>query len=75
MGGEEFPMRKVRVLTDFVALYRGRTVSEAVLVAVSAEPQLVSRFVSELLVDHTRESEESDKEGRTKVVGLVHGAE
>ena len=36
-------------MTDFVALYRGRTVSEAELVAVSAEPHLVHRFFTELL--------------------------
>jgi hypothetical protein len=36
-------------VTDFVALYRGRTVLEAELVAVSAEPRLVRRFLSELL--------------------------
>jgi hypothetical protein len=36
-------------LADFVALYRGRTVSEAEIVAVSAEPRLVRRFFAELL--------------------------
>jgi hypothetical protein len=36
-------------MSEFVALYRGRTVSEAELVAVSAEPRLVRRFVEELL--------------------------
>jgi hypothetical protein len=36
-------------VSDFVALYRGRTVSDAQLVAVSAEPQLVRRFFKELL--------------------------
>jgi hypothetical protein len=36
-------------LADFVALYRGRTVSEAEIVAVSAEPRLVKRFFEELL--------------------------
>jgi hypothetical protein len=36
-------------LTDFIALYRGRTVSEAELVAVSAEPCLVHRFFTELV--------------------------
>ena len=34
--------------TDFIALYRGQTVAEARLVAVTAEPQIVSRFVREL---------------------------
>ena len=37
-------------MSEFVARYRGRTVSEAELVAVSAEPRLVvRRFVEELL--------------------------
>ena len=36
-------------MSDFVALYRGRTVAEAELVAVTAEPRLVRRFFSELL--------------------------
>jgi len=34
--------------TDFLALYRGQTVSEARLVAVTADPELVGRFVGEL---------------------------
>lgn len=36
-------------MTDFLALYRGRTVAEAELVAVTAEPRLVRKFFSELL--------------------------
>lgn len=36
-------------MSDFIALYRGRTVAEAELVAVTAEPRLVRRFFSELL--------------------------
>jgi hypothetical protein len=58
-------------LADFVALYRGRTVSEAELVAVSAEPRLVGRFFDELLGVHTEESEELDKEKRPTIVELV----
>ena len=34
--------------TDFIALYRGQTVAEARLVAVTAEPEIVSRFAREL---------------------------
>jgi hypothetical protein len=49
-------------LTDFVALYRGRTVSEAELVAVSAEPQLVERFFVELLGNSRTEQEVRDSE-------------
>ena len=37
------------LLTNFVALYRGRTVSDAELVALSAEPQLVREFFMYLL--------------------------
>jgi hypothetical protein len=62
-------------LTDFLALYRGRTVSEAELVAVSAEPRLVDRFFVELLGEHAGESEESDKENRPTIMGLVRGEE
>ena len=36
-------------MTDFVALYRGRTVSDAELVALSAEPQIVREFFVHLL--------------------------
>jgi hypothetical protein len=41
-------MRRMK-LADFVALYRGRTVAEAELVAVTAESSLVQRFFAELL--------------------------
>ncbi len=34
--------------TDFLALYRGQTVAEARLVAITAEPKIVARFVREL---------------------------
>jgi hypothetical protein len=42
-------MRRSYVLADFVALYRGRTVAEAELIAVSAESSLVRKFFAELL--------------------------
>ena len=41
-------MRRFK-LADFVALYRGRTIAEAELVAVSAEKSLVGKFFAELL--------------------------
>jgi hypothetical protein len=63
-------------LTDFVALYRGRTVSEAELVAVSAEPRLVGKFVTELLQKHVGEREETDKANhRPTVVELARREE
>jgi hypothetical protein len=40
-------MRRLEV-ADFVALYRGRTVADAELVAVSAESSIVRKFLSEL---------------------------
>lgn len=50
-------------MTDFVALYRGRTVAEAELVAVSAEQRLVHRFFAELLgkPEPTQETGASEK--------------
>jgi hypothetical protein len=42
-------------VTDFVALYRGRTVADAELVAVSAESSLVRKLFAELLGDSERE--------------------
>ena len=55
-------------MTDFVAVYRGRTVSEAELLAVSAEPRLVRRFFSELLgepeADPDQRAEDSERPTR-----------
>jgi hypothetical protein len=45
--------------TNFIALYRGRTVAESHLVAVTAEPEIVARFVRELTGD-AENLEESD---------------
>ena len=45
-------------MADFVALYRGPTVAQADLVAVSAEPRLVRRFFTELLGEPADESNE-----------------
>jgi hypothetical protein len=58
-------------LSDFVALYRGRTVSDAELIAVSAEPRLVRRFFAELL-DENEESQASE-EPRTATLEVVPG--
>jgi hypothetical protein len=58
-------------LSEFVALYRGRTVSGAELVAVSAEPRLVRRFFAELL-DESEKSETSE-EPRAATLELVRG--
>lgn len=51
-------------MSDFIALYRGRTVAEAELVAVTAEPRLVRRFFLELLdVPEEGQTEKPKKHG------------
>lgn len=48
--------------TNFIALYRGSSVSEARLIAVSSEPRIVSRFLRELggKVEDTAEQDERE---------------
>jgi len=46
-------------MMNFIALYRGPTVSEARLVAVSSEPEVVGRFVREL----TGEADDAENRG------------
>jgi hypothetical protein len=45
-------------LTNFIALYRGETVSSAKIVAVSADTDLVADFASRML--HREEETEDD---------------
>jgi hypothetical protein len=58
------------VQTDFIALYRGQTVAEARLVAVTAEPDIVSRFVREL-AGETETAEEQDEAQRRRSLHVV----
>jgi hypothetical protein len=58
-------------LTDFIALYRGRTVSDAELVAVSAEPRLVGRFFAELLGKPEPKHEAEEAEPTRPVLEIV----
>jgi hypothetical protein len=57
-------------LSDFVALYRGRTVAEAELIALSAEPYLVRRFFAELLGEAEAEKQVADKPDRHRTSAL-----
>ena len=57
-------------MSDFVALYRGRTVAEADLIALSAEPHLVSRFFAELLGEVEAEKQAADKRDRDRTSAL-----
>jgi hypothetical protein len=63
-------MRRTR-LADFVALYRGRTVAEAELVAVSAEEQMVRRFFAELLNDPAYQRERTNPERQRRVLEAI----
>jgi len=58
-------------LADFVALYRGRTVSDAELVAVSAEQYLVRQFFAKLLGESRSESEDDDTKRLPAVLEVV----
>ena len=58
-------------MTDFIALYRGRTVAEAELVAVSAESSLVRTFCAELLGEREREPEDTRGEQPAIVLQAV----
>lgn len=57
-------------MSDFVALYRGRTVSEAELIALSAEPRLVRRFIAELLGEPEAEKQAADRPDRHRTLAL-----
>jgi hypothetical protein len=59
-------------VADFVALYRGRTVSEAELIAVSAKPQLVERFFAELLGCSHSKPEAKKEECPVSILEIVH---
>lgn len=58
-------------MADFVALYRGRTVAEAELVAVSAAPSLVCRFFTELLGESEAKQMTEGRGDVTAVLSVV----
>jgi hypothetical protein len=58
-------------LADFIALYRGRTVAEAELVAISAEQGLVRRFFAELLGEPETGSDDREAERRSAALEVV----
>jgi hypothetical protein len=63
--------------TSFLALYRGESVSAARLLALTADPGLVSDFTARMLEE--REEQEQDavvrelEQGRRRVLQLVYG--
>jgi len=63
-------MRRLE-LADFIALYRGRTVAEAELVAVSAESCLVRKFFAEMLDEAEHQPKDPCVEKPTRVLKAV----
>ncbi len=59
-------------MMNFIALYRGPTVSEARLVAVSSEPEVVSRFVREL-AGESDGTEDQAESAEYPPLHVVHG--
>jgi hypothetical protein len=60
-------------MTNFIALYRGPSVTEARLIAVSSEPQIVDRFLRELA--GVEASEERDESGERESLRIARGDE
>jgi hypothetical protein len=58
-------------LADFIALYRGRTVAEAELVAVSAESCLVRKFFAEVLGEAEHQPKDPCGETPARVLEAV----
>jgi hypothetical protein len=63
-------MRRLE-LADFVAIYRGRTVADAELVAVSAENSIVRTFFAELLGESEHQPKDPWVEKPTRVLEAV----
>ena len=57
--------------TAFIALYRGRTVGNAQLVAVSSDRFIVERFFAELLGEPKAEQEADDFEQPERSLEVV----
>jgi len=56
-------------MTNFIALYRGTSVAQARLIAVSSEPEIVGRFLRELAgVEASEERDESDESESLRIV-------
>lgn len=58
-------------MPSFVALYRGRTVAEAELIALSAEQRLVDQFIAQLT--GRAENEDCSDERDDRSLKMVRG--
>jgi hypothetical protein len=61
-------------MADILALYRGRTVTEAQLIAVTVEPSIVDQFLGELTGEADK-PEESDEPVEREPLRVLPGDE
>lgn len=61
-------------MTNFIALYRGQTLNDARLVALSSDPVLISDFTTRLISEPHREDDPALRElskGRRRALKIV----
>ncbi len=61
-------------MTNFIALYRGRTLNDARLIALSSDPTLISDFTTRLISEPLREDDPALRElnrGRRRALKIV----
>ena len=63
-------------MVNFIALYRGRTLADTELVALSTDIDIVREFVEKLLAQHPANDDPvllAGKEGRREALRLIAG--
>ena len=58
-------------MTSFVALYRGRTISEAKMISVSAEPALVNSVATQMLAGMAAVEDLNDQQADDPVIDAI----
>jgi hypothetical protein len=61
-------------MTNFIALYRGRTLNDARLIALSSDPTIISDFTTRLISKPLREEDPALRElgkGRRRALKIV----
>jgi hypothetical protein len=61
-------------MTNFIALYRGQTLNDARLIALSSDPQIIGDFATRLIGEPFREKDPALRElnkGRRKALRVV----
>ncbi len=61
-------------MTSFIALYRGRTLNDACLIALSSDPTIISDFTTRLISEPLHENDPALRElskGRRRALKIV----